>query len=61
MNINANRQRFQLFIIELVDYQVKARMPMAAQSGCLDAALRGDLSGLKQLDSQLLQAAVFGV
>jgi len=61
MNINANRQRFQLFIIELDDYQVMARMPMAARSGCLDAALRVDLSGLKQLDSQLLQAAVFGV
>lgn len=34
---------------------------MAARSGCLDAALRSDLSGLKQLDSPLLQAAVFGV
>jgi len=59
MNINAYRRRFQLFIIELADFQGEAAMPMTARSGCLDTALRGELSGLKPLDSPLLHLAVF--
>jgi hypothetical protein len=39
MNINANRQRFQLFIVELADNHVETNMPLAARFGCLGAVL----------------------